>query len=155
MAQPCIFFMHLLDKLGVLFNCLDKLSIKRVWLMQLTRISGKRTAFDLEKSVSGNRVKIYSDKNYPTGGYSIKFDSKLTGNTLEVIIKRVNIQKTAGLKMRLPASSYLFANYMYSKTVSYDSQTEIIKGPAGARLNVFVIDEYENIGYSDMYEIVL
>ncbi len=123
--------------------------------MKLIRATTKRTAFNLEKSLIGEKVLIYSDKMYETAGYSVNFDGQLNLYTLEVIVKSISSPKWPAIKNDVPASTYLFSTYIKSFKLDYDPKNKLIKGPSGARLRVVLRDECHSWGYADIYELIL
>jgi len=115
----------------------------------------KRTAFDLEKSLLGDKILIYSDKLYDAAGYKIKFYGELNYYTLEVIIQSIKPPKGPGFKNDVPASEYLFSTYTRSSRLEYDLKNKLLKGPQGAKIRIVLRDDNYSWGYMDVYELTL
>ncbi len=123
--------------------------------MKVIHASYKRTAFSLEKSLLDDKVLIYSDKNYETAGYKIKFDGHLNFYTLEIIVKSITPPSGPAFENDAPASNYLFSTYIQSSNLYYDPKNKLIRGPKGAVIQIILRDSCHNKGSTDFYDLVL
>lgn len=123
--------------------------------MKIIHTSWKRTAFTIEKSSIDDKVLIYSDKNYETAGYKIKFDGNLNFYTLEIIVRSINPPGGPAFKNDVPASTYVFSTYIQSSKLYYDPKNKLIRGPKGTVLQIILRDNCHNKGSTDFYDLVL
>lgn len=123
--------------------------------MKIIPVSWKRTAFSLEKSLLDDKILIYSDKNYETAGYKIKFDGNLNCYTLEIIVRSITSPCGPAFKNDAPASTYLFSTYIQSSKLYYDPKNKLIRGPKGTVIQVILRDNCQNKGGTDIYDLVL